>query len=583
MKKLIYFSVIVLVLPVLSACESFLDTKSFTTKDGGSFPKSPDDIAQLVTGVYAEFNQIGPMSSDYLMIAELACDDRFGGGGEDDKSCQAISHLMYTNADEFSDYWGARYTGIARANAALSAIELMEDYDGKEQKIGEVKFLRANWYFELVQLLGDVPLMTSVPKSADEVKEAPPQSTQEEIYKQIATDLWDAYTLMPAVSYKTFLSGTATKWAAAGLLARVYLFYTGFYDKTDLPREGGTVTKNDVIAALELCMDKSKSGHELVQDFRQLWPYSNTATAKDYPYVADMLAHGLVWLEGSENPEVIFSTKFTNLGQWDPGGLVNYSNQFPTFFGLRSQPDYDATFPLTEGWGFGPVNTNMWTQWQKDEPNDMRRKASIWVLEDEAPDPDEFKWGGDRQVEETGLWAKKMNAFGAYKDDGTLLSSFMSHPDYGNSSRNDYQLEHGTDVIRIRFADILLMHSELTGTPDGMNKVRARVDLPPVAYTLEALQKERRHELAFEGLRWGDIRRWKIAEQVLDDIYEVDICNNEVWTTMKPQSPGGVVKRYQDTKGFFNKPRQEIDLSNGAYQQNAGWNTPDANFLQLND
>jgi len=578
MKKLIYIIAIVFLIPVFTGCEDFLDTNNYTSKDSQSFPKTPEDAAQMLTGVYAQFNQMGP-GADYIFIAEFACDDRFGGGGENDKSWHAVSRLMYSNPDEFSGFWNQRYRGISRANACVDALENADDFNGRLQKLGEAKFLRANWYFELVQLLGNVPLMASVPQTVAEAKESPPQASQEEIFRQIATDLWEAYSDMPSDKYDKYPDGTITKWAAAGLLARVYLFYTGFYNQTDLPREGGTVTKAQVVAALEDLM--TNSGHDLLPDFRQLWPYSNTATMPDYPFVADMKAKGLAWIEGSGNTETIFVTKFTNVGQWDPGGLVNYSNQMPTCYGIRGQSSEDNCFPLTEGWGAAPVNTKLWEQWIVDEPDDIRRVASIYNIDDEAIG--EYEWGGDAQMEDTGLWSKKLNATGAYKDDGTVLKSFSSHPDFLNSPRNDYQLEHAFDIIRIRFADILLMHSELTETATGINRVRARAGLGPVSWSLDALKKERRYELAFEGSRWGDIRRWGIAEQELNSGIGVAINNVGVWTTMKEQSPGGPAKRYRDTNGFYNIPRRELDLSNGAYQQNAGWDTPDANFIQYVD
>ena len=579
MKKIIYVIVVALALPVFSGCEDFLDTKSYTSKDSESFPKNPGDAAQMLTGVYAMFNQMGPWA-DYMFLAEFFCDDRFGGGGANDKSWHALSHLMYANPDEFAGFWDTRYRAIARANEFLDAMERMDDFDGKKQKVGEAKFLRAHWYFELVQILGDVPLVLAAPKSADEAKQSPPQVAQEEIYKQIATDLWEAYSEMSPVLYRTFPSGTATKWAAAGLLARVYLFYTGFYNKTDLPREGGSVTSAQVVAALETVMNNS--GHGLLSDYRLLWTYSNSASAKDYPFVKDLASKGLDYREGSENQEAIFVTKFTNQGQWWPGGLVNYSNQMPTCYGLRDQKNYPSFFPFTQGWGAGPVNTKLWEQWIADEPDDIRRKGSIYSIAEESLNPSDWVIGGDSQMEETGLWSKKMLPVGAYDGD-KLLSSFMSHPDFLNSPRNDFQLEHGTDIIRLRFADILLMHSELTGTASGLNAVRARAGLPPVAYSAEAIQKERHYELAFEGLRWGDIRRWGIAERELDKIYGVPIHNNKVKTTMKPQSPGGVAQRYKDTRGFFHIPLREMDLSNGAYKQNPGWDTPSANFIQWQD
>ncbi len=71
------------------------------------------------------------------------------------------------------------------------------------------------------------------------------------------------------------------------------------------------------------------------------------------------------------------------------------------------------------------------------------------------------------------------------------------------------------DLVLIRFADVLLMQSELKGDATGMNKVRERAGLPAIGYSLQALQNERRWELALEGTRWNDIRRWHIAAAAL--------------------------------------------------------------------
>jgi len=581
MKKIVKYTVVIIFSLILfNGCEDFLDTKSYTEKDTSSFPKNPGDASQMLTGVYTMLNHT---AGDYYSIAELTCDDRFGGGGSNDPYWQGLNHLMYSQPNNMEWYWNNRYRGISRANDFLLAMETMDDFDSKSQLIGEAKILRANWYFELVQVLGNVPLVLASPASADEAKKSPPQATQEEIFKQIGTDLWEAYNEMPNVKYNTFADGHTTKWAAAGLLARVYLFYTGFYNKADLPREGGAVTKSDVVAALEVLI--KDSGHDLLEDYRQLWSYSNVASMDDYPFVSDMKDKGLNWLEGSTNKETIFVTKYTNIGEWwTPStnrGTNQYSNQTITCSGLRGQKNITSFFPFTQGWGMGPVNTNLWSQWLSDDASDMRRKASILNINDPDGDegfkPDDWTWGGDTQMEETGLWQKKVMAVGAYKN-GNLLDSFMSHPLYQNSPRNDYQLEHGTDMIRLRFADVLLMHSELTETADGMNKVRKRAGLSDIAYSLPALQKERRYELAFEGLRWGDIRRWGIAETELAKMYGVDIYNNEKKMKMKEQTPGGVAQRYKDTKGFYMIPETEMMKANGEYVQNPGWENPNTRF-----
>ena len=86
---------------------------------------------------------------------------------------------------------------------------------------------------------------------------------------------------------------------------------------------------------------------------------------------------------------------------------------------------------------------------------------------------------------------------------------FVQMYDWGNA---DMQLMHAQDFIFMRYADVLLMHSEITKTATGMNAVRARAGLPAVAYSLDAIKEERLHEFAFEGLHWFDLVRWGDVE-----------------------------------------------------------------------
>ena len=579
MKKIIYLLTVSL---IFVGCEDFLDTTSYTTKDGSSFPKNEEDATQLVVGCYNNFsNNFEPFYS-YMLFAECACDDRLGGGGYHDRQPQAMCHLEFSDLDLTNNFWNRHYQGIARENVTLEALEDLEQTPNIIHMKNEVKVLRALNYFELVQLMGDVPLMREIPRSVQEARDSPPQATQEELFRFIAQDLWDAYNELPVERWNALPSGTINKWYAAGLLARVYLFYTGFYSKETLPMEsGGEVTREQVRAALENLMNNS--GHSLVPNFYSLWSYTSDVVKKDYPFAKDMPS----WVRDSENPEHVFLRKGSKSNNRSPYN----GNEFCLYWGVRNGggQDYRKVFPLGEGWGFGPVNTTLWEQWIDDDPNDLRRKASIWHFEEEtyyddvfASDRSEvfldestYAWGIDRQCEETGLWNKKIVATRAYgKGDGTgLWSAFTSHPEMYNNPTDHFQIGNATDICLIRYADILLMHSEITKTADGMNAVRARVNLPPVAYSDEALRKERRYELAFEGLRWGDIRRWHIAEEVLPSIYGVRIYVEGNFTTERPQGTvrTPVDERYRATKGFWMIPQTQIDLSFGVLKQNPGW------------
>ncbi|MFD1771228.1 RagB/SusD family nutrient uptake outer membrane protein [Sphingobacterium suaedae] len=548
---------------VLTGCESFLDSEDYTKKNTGNFPRTVEDANQMVTGIYSTLSAaISNPQHTHFYAAELASDDRFGGGGENDKDMQGLDHLMNTKSSRFEPYWIARYQGIYRANTALFNFDQIEGWESEAQENqlkGEVYFLRALFYFELSQMFGEVPLVTGV--EAQNL----PKTPAEETYAQIAFDLQEAIRLMPATSYTNTVSGHATKWAAEALMARVFLFYTGYYSKTSLPVVGGgSIEKAQVIAWLDDCI--ANSGHDLVSDFRNLWPYTNTYTAADYDYVKD---NNLKW-EGDGNKETVFAVKFGISVDWGTDFQLGYSNQYVLHFGLRSNNGGASTFPFGAGWGAGPVNTQLWNAWRQAEPTDIRRTGSILNGDTDVED---YIYGADNQMEETGLWQKKYIPIRAYSE-GVLLNSYAVLAD---EAIDDMQRSHMQDLVLIRFADVLLMHAELKEDATNLNRVRARVKLPAVGYSLAALKRERRWELAFEGLRYFDLMRWGDAAAALAAQEGVDIKNKGIDTKMKAFG-GGYRARYEATGGFWALPEAQIQLSEGVMVQNKGWGTPEAEF-----
>lgn len=561
MKKII--SLVALAM-VFSACEKNLDSESYTKKNTGNFPTTVADANQMITGIYSTLSAAisNPQDSHFYM-AELASDDRFGGGGENDKDMQGLDHLMNTKSSRFESFWTARYQGIYRANTALENLDKVTSWDSDAQKNqlqGEAYFLRALFYFELSQMFGEVPLVIST--EAVNL----PKSPADETYAQIAYDLNEAINLMPSAPYTSVASGHATKWAAQALMARVFLFYTGYYHKTELPvaNEGGSISKAQVITWIDECVNSS--GHDLVGDFRNLWPYTNEFTAKDYAYTKE---NGLQWV-GDGNKETVFAVKFGTSVDWGDNFQLGYSNQYMLHFGLRSNNGLAGTFPFGQGWGAGPVNTKLWNEWRQAEPNDIRRTGSIMNGETDVED---YIYGADSQMEETGLWQKKYIPITAF-DEGTFIPSYAILKD---DAPSDMQISHTQDLVLIRFADVLLMQSELKEDASGLNRVRARVNLPSVSYSLAALKKERRWELAFEGLRYFDLMRWGDAADALAAQEGVAIKNKGIDTQMKGFG-GGYRARFEATGGFWPIPESQILLSEGVLVQNPGWGTPAAEF-----
>lgn len=562
-KNFLYIIAAAACLLLIGGCDDFLDTQSLTKKNTSNFPINETDAIQMVNGIYGVMNSnIKNITEDPFMLFDLASDDRLGGGSQSNTPAQAADRLMNSSISWLEPCWKYRYMGINRANSALATMDNVQSWSSdkmKGQLLCEAYFLRAFYYFNLAQVFGSVPLvLTTDPVNL-------PKSTPDEIYAQIASDLKAAIANGPSTKYPDFGEGRVSRWAAEGLMARVWLFYTGFYKKSDLPlAEGGSVTKDQVVAWLEDCIQNS--GFGLVSDQRNLWPYSNQWTAPDYPYASE---NGLKW-ETNENKEIMFAVKMGNAGYSDSHDEMRF-NRLPEYYGLRKTSE--AAFPFnTQGYSNGPVCETLWTDWgaDPDYAGDVRRVGSICDRRVELPN---YKGDSAKEVENTFLLGKKYVGCGAYDHTtGTLYVAF-SYFYGGKNSKQEGQMQ---SLVWLRFADVLLMHSELTdgkviyNGKSGLNAVRARAGLGDKAYSLDLLKKERRYELCCEAIRWNDLRRWGNVSEIV---------KNQVGNTITNEKATGTyaftvdfMKRYEETQGgFFKIPDSQVTLSEGVLEQNPGW------------
>lgn len=566
MKRITY---IILVALLLSGCEDFLSFEPLDQKTSSNFPANEEEVKQMMAGIFTTMtNEHRNADQSYFFAQMIASDEILGGGGLNDTKAQAYEAFMYSDLNMLGHNWQTTYLGIHRANFAIEKLPAMDEtaisLSMRNQYLGEAYFLRAFLYHRLVTLYGSVPLKIST-EMADLGG-----ATPDEIYAQIASDLKTAIEIMPSVPYTSVEMGHVTRWAAQAMMARVWLFYTGFYQKTDLPLvEGGSVSKQNVIDYLTDCVDNS--GHKLVGDFHELWPYTNSLTIGEYDYIQDYMADtGKELLYASDNgarsPETVFALQFNNYGGWDEDR--GYTNTYQLYFALRGLQNVENTFPFAGGWGQGnSIPKGVFDQWMVDEPNDPRIGASIIDIAAEIPGYAVGQWDF---VLESNYWGKKYNGITARDDAGAVKQDY-SVVMYGN--QNNSQLSHGDDLIFIRFADVLLMLSELTEDAQYMNEVRDRADLPPVAYSLENLQKERQHELAFEGLRFNDMRRWgaAYAKAALESQVGTPVLNFGQPAVFNGLNPKGYSARYDETKGFFPIPQSQINLSKGLLEQVVGY------------
>ena len=586
-----------------ASCEDFLDSTNYTEANTGNYPASAGDLNKELAALYGVLNQFStnPLETPWF-VYYIMSDDANGAGGTGDVESHAVAHLMTNKATLYDDAWHNTYVGIARANAIIAAVDAF-DWTGQEttrnQLLGEAYFMRGLFYLWGTQFWGDIPAYWAPAAPSP----CPQLSAEEEIYPHILADFVSAANLM-SHGATTMGDGHATKGAAEGFLGRAYLFYEGFYKKVgeignanpapvELPEQEGvtnpSLTKDIVAGYLKDAIDNS--GYSLVEDFRLLWQYTNELTASGYDYVKDLAAQGKYWA-GNGNSEEMFQVQYMNSGSWNGTIGMGFVNQVELYCGLRCDDDGagtangDAnTLPFGQGWGQGTINANLWDDWSDADP---RKKATILDAQSEC---DKFVFTTSCS-EDAGYYNKKWMAVtcpeSSWDDHNTSYTWWgvyrAKNTTAPNTNSNSFQGDHFSDMVLLRLADVMLMHSELTGTADQMNKVRARAGLSPVSYSWANIKNERRFELAGEGLRFNDLRRWSgkdggtgceaaVALQRQDGSR---INYTQRWTVMHHGAGVGGsswAQRYADTDGFLPKPPAQINLiaDPEVLSQNKGW------------
>jgi len=596
----------------LASCDGQLDSSNYTEANTGNFPASAADLNAELAALYGVMNQfsIDPLQTPWF-VSHIMSDDANGAGGTGDVESHAIGHLMANKESLLDNAWHCTFVGIARANAIIYAVDAF-DWTGQEttrnQLLGEAYFMRGLFYLWGVQFWGNIPAYwaSAAPNPC------PQQDAETVIFPHILADFVSAANLMTH-GYTTRGDGHATKGAAEGYLARAYMFYEGFYKKkgelatatledVELPdQEGvtGALTKAQVVSYLEDAINNG--GYSLVDDFRRLWQYTNELSAPDYPFVADLAAAGKYWA-GNGNPEEMFQVQYVNLGNWQAGAAIGmgFCNQVALYSGLRCDDNgagvsngTAASIPFGQGWGQGVINANLWDDWPDSDP---RKKATILDAPAELGEGTGFVFTTTCS-EDAGYYNKKWitvtcarSTFDTNTDAYTWWGVYRKEKvGVANNNGNSFQGDHFNDIILLRLADVMLMHSELTGTATYMNKVQDRAGVPQTSYSWANIKNERRWELAGEGIRFNDLRRWSgkdggencEAAKALERQNGSRVNYTGRWTTMH-HAASSWAKRYAETNGFLQIPPAQITITDNeeVLKQNAGWgaDVADANM-----
>lgn len=377
-----------------------------------------------------------------------------------------------------SSRWKDCYSGIGRCNTFLARVdEVAMDDALKTRMKGEARFLRALYYFMLENYYGDVPLILDAPDR--ETQADLPRTPREQVVQQVLVDLDSAAKVLP-LKYGATDKGRATKGAALAMKARVL-----FFEASPLFNTSNSTDKWQAAAdAAQAVMDMAASaGYGLYDNYRAMFLPQN-----------------------ENNKEVIFDVEFIYPDLGNSFDLIcrQYNTNAP-LLDLAQAYEMKNGLPITDpASGYDPAKPYL--------NRDPRLYATIVF-------PGDTYMGKTVTASRFAVTGYGMKKYSIYDKET---------PAAGTSDLKGGQSE--TNYIVIRYADILMMYAEAKNEASGpdasilsaLNLVRKRAGMPEFTGTYtqselrDIIRHERRIEFAGEGMYYNDIRRWKTAEQELN-------------------------------------------------------------------
>lgn len=552
---------------MISSCtDSFLDTESKTSLITKNFYKTEEQAEDAVIGCYDRYQNTVSSGNGLSMyqISEMMSDDCYGGGGPDDRDNRLLDRMDQSinpaSSNLLGGVWGDYYKCIYNCNLLIGSVDNIHWTSDSERKSieGQARAIRALAYFDLVRMFENVPLLTVA------TTEKVPQAAPDEVYKLIVEDLKYAAENIPANEFTDNSStlGHISRYAAEGMLARVYLFYDGVYNNNEFKAMPGGLTKED---AMKYCEDviKSQKFH-LEGNYADLWRASSAKpSAKE---------HGLKDTYKEASQEILWVVKFNNDQTWsgNPNG-----NRFVINIGMRNK----WAAPYGFGWGACTVTNsarNIYTA------NDKRFDASIIDARNLAnSDGNGTVYEAQAKTDAcdlTGYNIKKYTPL-VYTDGSFVVDNESDVSDHNFITSQD------ADWILLRYSDILLMAAEL-GSQDAVqdyNLVMWRAygnhdhDVA-TAPSRSQIWQERRREFMGEGIRYFDLRRQGLdafVKGIVGQAYENGV-SGQASEVYENGTKSNITSTFNENnirskRGFWQIPSSEISLSGGVYKQNAGW------------
>jgi tetratricopeptide (TPR) repeat protein len=480
MKKYIKYTVLFAVaLMLLNSCKKFVEVDP-----RGAFTETGyyRDATEAFNGLVATYDILGYQANNFVTkvdVVDAASDDNVAGGGgpNDVTAMQVISNYTLTPALGPQDsLWASGYQGVYRANILLSKLPAVPmDASLKARYSAEAKALRAYFYFDLVRLFKNIPLITE-PVSVDKAYDIA-QATPLAVYAQIESDLKAALAEpnFPATVPVATEAGRMNKGIVHALLGKVYLYEKKYTEAAAEFKEINGATPGQPSATY---------GYNLVASYTSLWKNANKFNSEAILEITHTTKSNATWA-------------CLTCGEGNILNIMTGPRNYNILAG-KTAPDYIS------GYSFLPVTQNF----VNVSHNDPRFRASVANLD---------------SLEKNGFVTYEKG----YMNTGYFIEKFAGRQSDKTTGGGEPVLNYPQDMYEIRLADTYLMEAEAIIVGGGdMSRATALITAVrnrayadglqhPVAPTLANIMAERRLELAFEGHRFFDLVRWGTAGQVL--------------------------------------------------------------------
>lgn len=493
-----YFFIAIAMVSFGSCSEEFVDVTPKGSFLSDNYYSNEGQATAALVGVYDPIRKNSGGFENMITMMNAGSDDFYAGGGgsTDGEGIQNFSTHSLTSLSIPGSYWNDHYQGIFRANTLLVKLPDVAMSDNlKSRFAAETKALRAIYYFNLVRMFKNVPLLLD-PLTTTNMYDVE-QSTPEVVYAQIEKDLTEAIPVLPTSVPAATESGRLTKGAAQAMLGKVYLF------------EGKKTEAAAILAQVNGTPGAvNQYGNKLLTKFSDLWVVSNKF-----------------------NPESLIEVSHTSAGNSDWGfwgSGKDEGNSVNIMVGPRtySKPAGSPAPDLPSGWSFNVITQDLYDAIKLDP------RFAATVLDLKA-----MKAAGEADY------------IGGYQDTGYFLNKFVPRKADVRTGGGAAELNYKQNTYVIRLADTYLMEAEALGSGARaqalLDAVRARVGLPSIPVSLDAIKNERRMELAGEGQRFFDLVRWGDAASKLanrgfnagtDEIFPIP--TRELQGTKLKQNPG---------------------------------------------